>query len=207
MKLLHTGFRALLWFIALPIACAGQAGAQSPDQAPGPAAKLTAEEKQKKIADTRKMRDETLVRIFREKPEAQAEIEQAVGYAVFEASQINVILFVSAAGRGVLVDNGTKQETFMTMLRVGTGPGLGYKSYHQVIVFKNRTLFDLFRTVGADVSAGADATARLGGKGLALDGTLSFNPELSVYQMTDSGLLLQANWGGVGYLPDGELND
>jgi lipid-binding SYLF domain-containing protein len=93
----------------------------------------------------------------------------------------------------------------MHMKRVGTGPGVGYKSFHQVIVFKSRMLFDQFRTVGADVGAGADATARVSGKGPSLDGSVSFNPELSVYQFTDKGLLLQANWGGVGYLPDTEL--
>jgi hypothetical protein len=39
-----------------------------------------------------------------------------------------------------------------------------------------------------------------------LDGTVSFNPQLVVYQITDSGAMLQANWGGVAYLPDTELN-
>ena len=29
---------------------------------------------------------------------------------------------------------------------------------------------------------------------------------MSVYQITDRGALLQANWGGVTYLPDSELN-
>ena len=169
--------------------------------------KLTAEQKEKKIADTRKMRDAALARLYKEKPEAQDEIAKAVGYAVFDASQINVILFVGASGRGVLVENKSKQETFMTMKRAGTGPGVGYKSFHTVIVFKSRALFDQFRTVGADVSAGGDAAAKLGSKGGSLDGTISFNPELSVYQMTDSGLLLQANWGGVAYLPDSQLNN
>ena len=41
---------------------------------------------------------------------------------------------------------------------------------------------------------------------MTLDGSTSFNPSLSVYQITDSGALLQANWGGVAYTPDSELN-
>jgi hypothetical protein len=54
----------------------------------------------------------------------------------------------------------------------------------------------------------ADATFKRenGDKGMVLDGSVSFNPELSVYQITDKGMLLQANWGGVGYLPDSDLN-
>jgi lipid-binding SYLF domain-containing protein len=94
----------------------------------------------------------------------------------------------------------------MVMKRAGTGPGVGYKGYRQIMVFKTRALFDQFRTVGADVSASADATAKVGGKGSSFDGSVSFNPQLSVYQITDRGLLLQANWGGVAYYPDSELN-
>ena len=63
------------------------------------------------------------------------------------------------------------------------------------------------RVRALDVGASADATfKRSGSAGLTLDGSSSFNPSLSVYQITDSGLLLQANWGGVAYLPDSELN-
>jgi len=47
---------------------------------------------------------------------------------------------------------------------------------------------------------------KIGGTGVAVDPNVSFNPLLSIYQITDSGALLQANWGGVAYLPDADLN-
>lgn len=173
-----------------------------------PTSSLSAEEQQKRRDGIRQMRDETLERLFKAHPKAREEIRKAVGYAVFDASQSNIILLVTGHGIGVAVDNGSKQETFMRMARLGTGPGIGYKSYKQVLIFKDQTLFNTFGTVGADVSASGDATLKLKDKGdnLVLDGTVSFNPLLSVYQMTDRGALLQANWGGVGYLPDGDLN-
>ncbi|KXB31991.1 hypothetical protein AT959_02715 [Dechloromonas denitrificans] len=173
-----------------------------------PTSSLSAEEQQKGRDSIRQMRDETLERLFKAHPKAREEIRKAVGYAVFDASQSNIILLVTGHGVGVAVDNASKQETFMKMARLGTGPGLGYKSYKQVLIFKDKTLFKTFGTVGADVSASGDATLKLKDKGdnLVLDGTVSFNPLLSVYQMTDRGALLQANWGGVGYLPDGNLN-
>lgn len=173
-----------------------------------PTSSLSAEEQQKRRDGIRQMRDETLERLFKAHPKAREEIRKAIGYAVFDASQSNIILLVTGHGIGVAVDNGSKQETFMRMARLGTGPGIGYKSYKQVLIFKDKTLFNTFGTVGADVSASGDATLKLKDKGdnLVLDGTVSFNPLLSVYQMTDRGALLQANWGGVGYLPDGDLN-
>jgi lipid-binding SYLF domain-containing protein len=155
----------------------------------------------------RQLRDDTLKEFYATRPETRAELEGAVGYAVFDASQVNLVLYLGAMGAGVMVDNASGRETYMTMKRAGTGPGLGYKSYRQIMVFKDRKLFDTFTSVGADVGASADATLKTGSsKGIQLDGSTSFNPLMSVYQITDRGALLQANWGGVAYLPDTELN-
>jgi lipid-binding SYLF domain-containing protein len=162
---------------------------------------------EKKRAVLREMRDKTLQDLYATKPEIKAEVEAAVGYAVFDASQVNLVLYLGAQGAGMIVDNSNGGETFMTMTRAGTGPGVGYKTYRQLMVFKDRSLMETFKTVGADVGASADATFKTGGsKGMVLDGSTSFNPMLSVYQVTDSGMLLQANWGGVAYLPDSTLN-
>ena len=153
-----------------------------------------------------KMRDEALEDFYATKPEIKEELTKAVGYAVFDASQVNIVLIVGGTGGGVLVENGTGKEIFMKMRRVGTGPGIGYKSFRQLMIFKDRSLLDQFRTLGADVGASADATMKIGDKGVALDPNVSFNPLLSVYQITDRGALLQANWGGVAYQPDADLN-
>jgi lipid-binding SYLF domain-containing protein len=169
-------------------------------------AKPASAEVEKKRAERRKLRDDTLAKLYEGKPEVRDEIAKAEGYAVFDGTQLNLLLYVGASGQGILVDNKGGGETFMGMKRAGTGPGVGYKDYRQVMVFKSRALFDQFRTAGADVSASADATMKVGGAGGSLDGNVSFNPELSVYQITDRGLLLQANWGGVAYYPDSELN-
>jgi lipid-binding SYLF domain-containing protein len=153
------------------------------------------------------MRDTAMQDFYATSPAIRKEVEGAVGYAVFDASQVNLVLYLGAMGAGVMVDNANRKETFMTMKRAGTGPGVGYKSYRQLIVFKDRALFDTFSTVGADVGASADAAFKMAGKeGVSLDGSKSFNPHLSVHQITDRGALLQANWGGVAYLPDEELN-
>ncbi|APV51257.1 hypothetical protein BWI17_17155 [Betaproteobacteria bacterium GR16-43] len=168
---------------------------------------ISGDEATKRRAALREMRDETQKVLYAGKPELKAELEAAVGYGVFDASQVNLVLYVGAVGAGMLVDNQDQKETFMKVTRAGTGPGVGYKSYRQLLVFKDRALFDTFRTLGADVGASADATLKIGGgKGLTLDGSTSFNPYLSVYQYTENGLLLQANWGGVAYLPDEDLN-
>jgi lipid-binding SYLF domain-containing protein len=197
--------------ISALIAIALFTGGGSTDRAYGAEAtanksKMSAAEATKKRDALRKIRDDALADFYATKPEIKDELAKAVGYAVFDASQVNILLFVGGLGEGVLVENGTGEETFMKMTRAGTGPGIGYKSFRQLMVFKDRSLFDNFRKLGADVGASADATMKIGGKGVAVDPNVSFNPLLSIYQITDRGALLQANWGGVAYAPDADLN-
>ena len=187
--------------IALLVGAVGAGSASAAEKSD-----VTSVEAAKKRDALLKMRDEALEDFYATKPETKEELTKAVGYAVFDASQVNIVLFVGGMGGGVLVENGTGKETFMKMRRVGTGPGIGYKSFRQLMIFKDRSLLDQFRTLGADVGASADATMKIGDKGVALDPNVSFNPLLSVYQITDRGALLQANWGGVAYQPDADLN-
>jgi lipid-binding SYLF domain-containing protein len=168
--------------------------------------KMSAEEVAKKQGAIRKMRDTALEDFYATKPEIKEELAKAAGYGVFDGSQVNVILFVGGMGGGMLVEGKSGKETFVKMRRLGTGPGVGYKSFRQLMVFKDKALFEQFRALGADVGASADATMKIGGKSVGVDTNVSFNPLLSVYQITDRGALLQANWGGVAYQPDSDLN-
>ena len=169
---------------------------------------MSASEVAKQRKEILEMRDATLKRLYKIKPSVRNEIAKADGYAVFDSNQTNVILLVAGSGDGVLVDNATGQNIFMKMKRLGTGPGVGFKKYKQVLVLKSRKLVDTFKTVGADVTASGDATFKLSehqnGKGV--DTAVSLDPLVSVYQITDRGVLLQANWGGMAYLPDSSLN-
>jgi hypothetical protein len=88
----------------------------------------------------------------------------------------------------------------------GTGPGIGYKDFRQVLIFKNKDVFDQFRSLGADVAASADATMKLRSEGASADLSTFFNPLISTYQFTDQGLLLQANRGGAAFVPYAQLN-
>jgi lipid-binding SYLF domain-containing protein len=197
---------AMAVFASIVLVAGGSTLAAPEAAAADEQSKLSAADAAKKREAVLKMRDDALVDFYATKPEIKEELAKAVGYAVFDASQVNIVLFVGGLGGGVLVENGTGKQTFMKMTRAGTGPGVGYKKFRQLIVFKDRTLFDNFRTIGADIGASADATMKIGGTGVAVDPNVSFNPLLSIYQITDSGALLQANWGGVAYLPDTDLN-
>jgi len=207
MNRLHPISGAAALTLAL-LACSGCAsGPQTAAASSSDATPLTPQEAQKRRSDILAMRDATLAELYKQNPQAREELEKAIGYAVFDSSQFNIIMLVEAHGRGVLVDNATATPTYMLAARAGTGPGLGYKSFRQILIFKNKTVFDQFRVAGADVSASADATARMTpGVGASAQLATSFNPYITMYEFTDRGVVLQANWGGAAYLPDAQLN-
>lgn len=209
MKTLKFRMMAVSSLVALMGLSAGWvSAADSNGEASSAKSTISPAEAAKQRKEILAMRDATLKRLYKLKPGVRDEIAKADGYAVFNANQANIVLLVAGTGDGVLVDNATGQNTFMTMKRLGTGPGLGFKKYKQVLVLKSRKLVDTFKTVGADVTASGDATIKLSEhqEGKGVDHAVSLDPMVSVYQLTDRGVLLQANWGGMAYLPDADLN-
>jgi lipid-binding SYLF domain-containing protein len=162
---------------------------------------LTPEQKEVERKARLKLASDTLEKLYKTKPEARKAVESAAGYAVFDISAIYVVLFVGQTGKGVLFDNKTKKPTYMAAARAGTGPGVGAQRVHQVFVFKTRGAMEQFLLakgsggdVGVSVGAGKEGSVR------------SFNPYIEVYQITEKGIALQANWGGTVYSVDAQLN-
>jgi lipid-binding SYLF domain-containing protein len=159
-----------------------------------PAEKQAAQEVRLKMAAT------GLEKLYQADPKAREAVEKAVGYAVFDITSIYAILFVGQKGTGVMFDNATKKPTFMVSARAGTGPGVGKQRVYQVFVFKSKeamSQFTLAGGLGGDVSA----TVSTGTGG----GVRSFNPTVDIYQIPESGLAVQASWGGTVYSVDTQL--
>jgi len=152
------------------------------------------------------MADEVLARLYKDKPEVKEKLENAYGYGVFEGQAVNLIMYVAGNGLGVVYDNKTKTPVFMNAVRAGTGPGIGYKSIHAVVIFDNEIVFKQFTNIGLQVSASGDASLKIAGKGLGKGDTMSLVPGISLYQLTDIGVILQANWGATEFLKDPNLN-
>lgn len=167
---------------------------------------MNAAEKEKHKKHMLDTADKTLKELYAKQPDTKKAVEAAYGYAVFTNTGYNLLIFVGGAGHGVAFNNTDKKPIFMSMHRAGTGPGLGYVKYRQVITFANETLFDEFTTIGMQGSASANLTIKTGSTDSDTSGTMSLVPGVTFYQITDEGIDLQANWGGMMYLKDSELN-
>jgi lipid-binding SYLF domain-containing protein len=204
---------AILAIAAVALGCA-HTGPASPDKTATAgtdtiAAQGDASSKDPKEKDRQRilaMKESTLAELYKIKPEAKEIVEKAEGYAVFDASGVFVVLYVGIAGRGVLIDNSNGESTYMTMARAGTGFGVGYEKSRYVIVFKSKSLLEAFKTVGADVGASGHLVAKGFGKGAGGGVQRSFDPMLSVYQLSDAGLAAEASWGATVFAPDPILN-
>ena len=156
--------------------------------------------------DARRMRTETLAKLYELYPGAKDRIAKAEGYGVFSNVGINLILMSAGNGWGVVHDNGSGKDTYMKMLSAGLGFGLGVKDFRGVFVFTSKGALQDFVEDGWDASGQADAAAKAGDKGDAIAGALDVAPGIKLYQITEHGLALQATVQGTKYWPDSDLN-
>ena len=167
-----------------------------------PGGKLTTPEK---IQAINTMADETLQRLYTEKPSTKDEVKEAAGYAAFSNGNINIIFACMGSGFGVVVDNETGDKTYMKMGSGGLGLGLGAKDYRQVMVFNTKESLEKFIDSGWVFGGHADAAAKAGDKGGEASGEGAIG-DVKVYAMTEAGLALQATVTGTKYWKDDELN-
>ena len=167
----------------------------------------SAQSKQDK--EKKKIRDgtaQTLQELYKAQPSSQAAIQNAAGYAVFKNFGTHILVVSTASGKGVAVNNKTKQETFMKMISAGAGLGMGVKDFRVIFVFGTEKALNTFLSSGWSGSGQADAAAKAGTSGGAYSGAVEVAPEVWVYQMTKNGLALQLTLQGTKYYKNDDLN-
>ena len=100
------------------------------------------------------------------------------------------------------MDNGVAENqkngttTYMRMGEVGLGLGLGVKDFRAVFIFKTEEALNQFVDKGWEFGGSADATAKASEKGAAVGGEAVIG-DVTIYQLTKSGLALQATLKGT----------
>jgi lipid-binding SYLF domain-containing protein len=168
----------------------------------GCAATGTVEERRQGVQE---MKNEVLVNLYEMKPDVRNQINEASGYAVFSNANVNIILASFGTGYGVLTNNQTMQDTYMRMGEVGLGIGAGVKDFRVVMVFHTNDALDRFNEYGLAFGAQADAAAVASDQGGAVGGEVTVD-NVTVYQMTETGLALQATIKGTRFWEDEALN-
>ena len=165
-----------------------------------------AKSKEEKQAEARKKADQTLARLYKVKPSAQAAIKNAAGYAVFNSAGVKILVAGGGKGNGIAVDNGTKKVTYMKMREVQAGLGMGAKKFSTIFVFETAEALQKFINSGWEFGGQSTAAAKTGDSGGSLQGAVSVSPGVWMYQLTDKGIALELTGKGTKYFKDGDLN-
>lgn len=157
-------------------------------------------------ADIRKMADETLARLYKAQPAAKKAINTAAGYAVFSNFGMKIFFAGGGSGEGMAVNNTTKETTFMKMIEIQAGLGMGVKKFRLIWIFENKSDLNEFINSGWEIGGQATAAAQASGEGAALAGAMSVKPGVWLYQLTDDGLAVELTAKGTKYYKADDLN-
>jgi len=162
--------------------------------------------KEKQQQNVRDTAHKTLQQLYKTEPQAKAAVKHAAGYAVFSNTGVKILLAGSGMGKGIAVNNKTKKETFMKMVELQAGLGMGVKKFNVVFVFDNDKVFDSFINSGWEFGGQANASATTGTKGGQMSGAASVAEGVWMYQITEKGLSAEITAKSTKYYKDDDLN-
>ena len=162
-------------------------------------AELKEESKRAKINE---VAEETLEQLFSENANAKSLYDKAVGWAVFDNTKV-AFGISGGGGNGVAVSKTSGKKAYMKMGTGGVGLGLGVNKYQVVFLFQNEKTLKNFIDSGWQADAGATASA---GKHAA-DAKTNFVNGLAIYQLTEKGLMANADIAGTKYWLNDKLNE
>ena len=165
---------------------------------------VLASEKERK--EIREEVQQTLSKLYELQPSAKSAVQNATGYAVFNNVGVKILLAGTGMGKGIAMDNAAGKETFMKMVEVQAGLGMGIKKFNVIFVFGNSEVLNDFVESGWQFGGQATAAAKYKEEGDALAGAVSVSPGVWIYQLTDKGLALELTLKGTRYYKDEDLN-
>ena len=139
----------------------------------------------------------TLSKLYGLQPDAQDHLEKAAGYAVFGNWGVKIMIFGSAQGKGMAVNNADKKETFMNMMEKSAGIGIGATTYNVVFVFETEDALNDFTKNGWQFAGEVNAAATDSVNGGSYQGATSVAQGVWMYYMTDKGIAFEITVKGA----------
>ena len=168
---------------------------------------MSKSEKDEERDEVRGMAQVTLDELFQNEPAAKKSVLDSAGYAVFSDFGFKVMFLGGAKGKGLAVNNANKQETFMRMVELQPGLGLGAQKFRIVFIFEHQDGFNSFVSSGWELGANALAAAKdEKGEGGGGAGAITVSDGVEMYQLSDTGIIVGVSITGAKYYKDDDLN-
>jgi lipid-binding SYLF domain-containing protein len=197
MKIANTLFRVL---IASAIALSFTA-AQALDESDTTKATGEVVDSTETRAEIDAMGNDAIQELVKSDDNARSLYEQSKGYAVFRATKAGLVV-TGGGGSGVVVNKGTSERTYMRMGTAGVGLGAGVQNFRLIVLFETDAALEKFVDGGWDAATSAQAAAGKSGINVAS----SFVDNVAIFQLTDKGLMAQADLTGTRFWKSEKLN-
>ena len=169
-------------------------------------APLSKSDKEQQQDSVRDMAKTTLSQFYTKYPAARDAVAKSSGYSVFSDFGFKVWTLGGARGKGVAVNNATKQDIFMEMLEFQPGMGLGASKFRVVFLFDTPEAFNNFVNSGWEVGVNSMAEAKTKTEGGALAGAVTPYKGVKMYQIDEEGLIVGVSLTAAKYYKDKDLN-
>jgi len=134
---------------------------------------------------------QTLEELYKEHPEARAQIERSAGYAIMDNSVVKIPFFGAGSGYGIAVNRVTKKQTYIKMVRLDIGWGGGARHVRPILIVYDQKTFEDFVKGKWIFNAGGEASAKAGDVGTAGSASseeLDTKKKYDFYLLTESGI-------------------
>jgi len=163
-------------------------------------------EVEKTRQQVRQMTQDALATLGQINPAARRAIERAPGYAVFSSFGVKILVAGGTTGRGVVVDQRSRSETFMKMVQAQAGLGFGVEQDRLIFVFTEEQALRNFIDQGWEFGGQAKLSVMAEGDGGMMSGAASVAPGVYLYQLTETGLAATITVSGTKFYADSDLN-
>jgi lipid-binding SYLF domain-containing protein len=147
---------------------------------------MTAQEKRDFLVE---LEERTLAELVENQPDAQADVDRAVGYAVFSNKMTKIPMVGAGDGIGVVFNEKTGERTYLKVGRLDVGGGLGVREFRLVVIFFDEETLKKLVSGKLEIGAGAEAGAGESDIGTGAGGIAGSRKEDYVlYQLSDKGV-------------------
>lgn len=152
------------------------------------------------------MAEGSLAKLNVYEPGTRELIAASPGYAVFDAVQTQVLIASAGNGYGLVHNNRTGEDHYMSAFGLGAGLGAGIKSQRIIIVFENEQVLNRFVHEGWVFGASGTATAAAANVERETETNTIFKQGMRIYTFTDDGLMAGVELRGGRVWRDKKLN-
>jgi lipid-binding SYLF domain-containing protein len=147
---------------------------------------MSVEEKRALLVE---LEEKTLVDLVEQHPEAEADLDSAVGYAIFSNKTAKIPFVGAGDGIGVVVNTTKEKRTYLKVGRIDVGGGLGVRTYRLVVIFLAEEALEKMASGKLEFGAGMEASA--GSKDVGADsGSVAGErkEKYVLYQLSEAGV-------------------